>query len=55
MAKNKSKEKNMAKPIECQKTAAWANIAAMKDVSRVPIPDDTQVRNAKEYVDSNQK
>jgi len=55
MGKNKFKEKNMATPIENQETAAWANIADMKPVSRVPIPDYVQVKNAKEWVDTNQK
>ncbi|KAF5042505.1 hypothetical protein SDC9_91601 [bioreactor metagenome] len=55
MAKNKSKEKNMAKPIENHDTAAWANQSNLKAVSKVNIPDEIQVRNAKEYVDSNQK
>lgn len=55
MAKNKFKEKNMAKPIENHDTAAWANQSNFKAVSKVNIPDEIQVRNAKEYVDSNQK
>lgn len=55
MAKNKFKEKNMAKPIENHDTAAWANQSSLKAVSKVNIPDEIQVRNAKEYVDSNQK
>ena len=55
MAKNKNKEKNMAMPIERHDTAAWANINKMKASSKVNIPDEIQVRDAKEYVDSNQK
>ena len=55
MAKNKYKEKNMAKPIEQHNTAAWSNISKMKSASKVNIPDETQVRNAKKYVDSNEK
>ena len=55
MAKNNFKEKNMVKPIENHETAAWASQAGLKAVSKVNIPDEIQVRNAKEYVDSNQK
>lgn len=52
---NKIKEKFVAMPIEKHDTAAWANIEDAKPVSDVNIPSETQVRNAKEYVDSNQK
>lgn len=55
MAENRFKEKNLSIPIENQRTAAWANIEKMKKVSKVPIPSDVQVKNAKEYVDTNQK
>lgn len=55
MAKNKAKEKNMAIPVEKHETAAWANIEETKPVSVVPIPSKIQVRNAKEYVDTNEK
>lgn len=55
MAKNKAKEKNMAMPIESHVTAAWASQAELKPDSKVNIPDEIQVRNAKEYVDSNEK
>jgi len=55
MAKNKHKEKHMAKPIENNDTAAWANTNEMKPLSQVSIPHEIQVRNAKEYVDTNQK
>ena len=55
MAKNKFKEKHMAVPIENNDTAAWANVSKKKPVSKVNIPDEVQVRNAKEYVDTNQK
>ena len=55
MAKNKSKERFMAMPVEKHDTAAWANIDDMKPVSRVTIPSEVQVRNAKEYVDTNEK
>lgn len=55
MAKNKTKQKHMAKPIEEHNTAAWASIHSLKPESRVPIPSEVQVKNAKEWVDSNQK
>ncbi|WP_326908871.1 DUF3787 domain-containing protein [Sedimentibacter sp. MB31-C6] len=55
MAKNKHKEKQMSMPIENHDTAAWANKATLKAVSKVNIPDEEQVQNAKEHVDSNQK
>lgn len=55
MAENKYKEKNMAKPVENHLTAAWANQSAFKAVSRVNLPDEEQVINAKNYVDTNQK
>lgn len=55
MAKNKKKEKHMGMPIEKQNTAAWANIEKRQPISNVPIPDDDQIQNAKEWVDSNQK
>lgn len=55
MAENRYKEKNMAMPIENHATAAWANIEKTKPVSRVAIPNDNEVRNAKDYVDANQK
>ncbi|WHH57635.1 DUF3787 domain-containing protein [Petroclostridium sp. X23] len=55
MAKNKTKEHFMQKPIEPHDTAAWANINEMKPVSQVTVPSELEVRNAKEYVDTNQK
>jgi hypothetical protein len=55
MADNRSKEKFMAVPIENHETAAWANIEEKKPVSKVPIPSEIEVRNAKEYVDTNEK
>jgi hypothetical protein len=55
MAKNKYKEKRMETPVENHSSAAWANTNKLKPVSKVNIPDTVQVRNAKEYVDTNQK
>lgn len=55
MSKNRSKKKNMCKPIEKHDTAAWANIENLKSHSQVTMPDETNVIHAKEYVDENQK
>lgn len=55
MSKNSPKEQFMKIPIENHENAAWANIEQTKPVSNVTMPDEIQVRNAKEYVDSNQK
>lgn len=55
MAKNNFKDKHMGKPIENHNTAAWANKFELKPVSQVSVPDDEQVENAKDYVDSNKK
>ncbi|WZL73183.1 DUF3787 domain-containing protein [Clostridiaceae bacterium 35-E11] len=55
MAKNKIKQKNMSKPVENHQTAAWSNIEELKPESRVFIPNETEVINAKEWVDKNQK
>ncbi len=52
---NQPKEKDLGKPVENHDTAAWANINQVKPVSNVNIPAEVQVRNAKEYVDSNEK
>lgn len=42
-------------PIEKHDTAAWANITETRPVSNVSIPNEYETRNAKEWVDSNQK
>lgn len=57
MKKNKAKDKEhfMANPIEQHETAAWANIEDMQPVSNVSIPNEIEVRNAKEWVDTNEK
>jgi hypothetical protein len=52
---NKFKEKFVAMPIEKHDTAAWANMENAEPVSNVNIPSEIQIRNAKEYVDTNQK
>lgn len=51
MAKNKSRNKQ----IENHQTAAWANIEKVKPHSRVALPNELEVENAKEWVDNNQK
>ncbi|ABR47860.1 conserved hypothetical protein [Alkaliphilus metalliredigens QYMF] len=53
--RNNPNKKNIMAPIENHTTAAWANIEDMKPFSNVPIPNETEVRNAKEWVDTNQK
>lgn len=57
---NKSNEKKFRRqfnkiPIEKHETAAWANISKTKPVSKITIPEDFHVENAKEYVEENQK
>lgn len=42
-------------PIENHKTAAWADIESTKPVSKVTIPSETQVNDAKQHVDRNEK
>lgn len=49
------KQKFMAMPIEKHETAAWANDEESKPLSNVKVPSETEVRNAKEYVDTNEK
>lgn len=51
----KKKDQNPCIPVEKHDTAAWANIENMKSHSKVTIPSDYQVINAKEYVDENEK
>jgi hypothetical protein len=55
MAENKYKESHMRIPVENHATAAWADRDNLKDVSRVNLPDEMLVMDAKEYVDENQK
>lgn len=52
---NSFKEKIHEVPIENHRTASLGNIESLKRVSRVPIPSVNEVRNAKDYVDTNQK
>lgn len=55
MTKDNLKDNFMARPIEKHDTAAWINHIITKPVSRVAVPTELDVRNAKEYVDSNEK
>ena len=55
METNKYKEKNMATPIENNKTAAWANIEDLKEESNVSVPHLLDVEYAKEFVEMNEK
>lgn len=55
MSKNKFKLKNVKIPMENHQTAAWADAEKLKTDSKVNIPNEVQVRNAKEYVETNQK
>jgi len=55
MAKNIARSKKYKEPIEKHDTAAWANIEDLKPESRVHLPSEEEVNNAKEYVDDNKK
>ena len=54
MTENNSKEKFLANPIEKHDTAAWReHIESVKPQSKVSIPSEESVLNAKEWVDTN--
>ena len=55
MDNDKVKDTNMKIPIEKHETAAWDDTKETKPVSGVAIPSELGVRNAKEYVDRNEK
>ncbi len=55
MKEDKFKDYSMKTPIEKHETAAWADIESQKDISNVSIPSNKSVRDAKDWVDSNQK
>lgn len=55
MVRNRRKEGFMELPIEKHTTASWANNSTQKRISRVNLPDEAEVINAKEWVDSNEK
>lgn len=51
---NQPKEKFMANPIERHDTAAWrSDIQELKAESKVPIPTEDSVAEAKDWVDTN--
>jgi len=49
------KDSSVELPIEKHDTASWANIHKEKPVSKVSVPSEFDVKNAKDYVDSNEK
>ncbi|HQD32087.1 MAG: DUF3787 domain-containing protein [Acetivibrionales bacterium] len=51
----KKKVYNPGVPVEKHDTAAWANIEKKKSHSRVTMPSEFQITNAKEYADENEK
>ncbi|OPJ57897.1 CDIF630_02480 family spore surface protein [Clostridium oryzae] len=55
MTKKTIKSCDFKTPIERHITASWANIAETKPVSNVTIPSNTEIRNAKDWVDANEK
>jgi hypothetical protein len=55
MSKKTIKNCSFETPIEKHETAAWANIEETKPVSNVTIPSESETRNAKDWVDSNEK
>lgn len=55
MVSNKKKDSFLALPVENHQTAAWIeNWQEVKPESQVLVPTEYDVRNAKEWVDSNQ-
>ncbi|PJI09564.1 MULTISPECIES: CDIF630_02480 family spore surface protein [Clostridium] len=52
---DRRKDSFMEVPIEQHSTAAWADVHKEKPVSNVTIPSRFDTKNAKEYVDSNEK
>ncbi|NLM40208.1 MAG: DUF3787 domain-containing protein [Firmicutes bacterium] len=49
------KRRRYSLPVEEHSTAAWANLAGHKDVSRVGLPSDLDVELAREWAEENQK
>ena len=53
MTENRSKEKSLETPIERHETAAWrAHIESTKPESKVPIPSEESVIEAREWVNT---
>lgn len=48
-------EREKKHPIEKHETAAWADIEQLKPISKVTIPGEEQVVDAKVHVDQNEK
>lgn len=55
MEKNRIKHRFMGVPVENHTTASWANMESKEPISNVSIPSETEVINAKEWVDENEK
>jgi lantibiotic modifying enzyme len=55
MNNNESKKNFIKQPIEKHNTAAWADVDEKQPVSKVTIPSEFAVENAKDWVDSNEK
>ncbi|HEX2947826.1 MAG TPA: DUF3787 domain-containing protein [Clostridia bacterium] len=55
MPDNKKKDYDLGVPVEKHDTAAWANIEKKKSHSRVTVPSEFQITNAKIHVDENEK
>lgn len=47
--------RNSIQPIEKHDTAAITNISNQKSISKVPIPSEFEVNNAKDWVDDENK
>jgi len=55
MPVNRKKDYNMGVPVEKHDTAAWANINTLISHSRVTVPSEEQVQNAKDHAEANEK
>ena len=55
MLKDYFNRTDIKKPLESHRTAAWADIEEIKEISDIAQPSIEQVINAKEYVDENEK
>jgi len=55
MEGDRLKDSFMEVPIEKHDTAAWADIEKLKPVSKVSVPSEFDTKNAKDYVDANEK
>lgn len=42
-------------PIEKHSTASWANISKSLPITNVSVPKESEVKNAKDWVDTNEK